>query len=75
MPGSRARACRRDDPALGFEPRVRFDGPVDSIVGSDLAEHLIAALRELLSNVIRHARRPPSRFASAPASSDTHRRG
>jgi signal transduction histidine kinase len=43
-------------PALGFEPRVRFDGPVDSIVGSDLAEHLLAALRELLSNVIRHAR-------------------
>jgi signal transduction histidine kinase len=43
-------------PALGFEPRVRFDGPVDSIVGTDLAEHLLAALRELLSNVIRHAR-------------------
>ncbi len=42
--------------ALGFEPRVRFDGPVDSIVGSDLSEHLLAALRELLSNVIRHAR-------------------
>ena len=42
-------------PALGFEPRVHFDGPVDSIVGSDLAEHLLAALRELLSNVIRHA--------------------
>jgi signal transduction histidine kinase len=42
-------------PALGFEPRVRFDGPVDTIVGSDLAEHVLAALRELLSNVIRHA--------------------
>jgi signal transduction histidine kinase len=41
---------------LGFEPRVRFDGPVDTIVGSDLAEHLLAALRELLSNVTRHAR-------------------
>ena len=43
-------------PALGFEPRVRFVGPVDTIVGPDLAEHLLAALRELLSNVIRHAR-------------------
>jgi signal transduction histidine kinase len=42
-------------PALGFEPRVRFDGPVDTIVGADLGEHLLAALRELLSNVIRHA--------------------
>jgi signal transduction histidine kinase len=42
-------------PALGFEPSVRFVGPVDAIVGSDLAEHLLAALRELLSNVIRHA--------------------
>jgi signal transduction histidine kinase len=43
-------------PTLGFEPRVRFDGPVDSIVGLQLAEHLLAALRELLSNVARHAR-------------------
>jgi signal transduction histidine kinase len=43
-------------PTLGFEPRVRFDGPVDTIVGSDLADHLLAALRELLSNVTRHAR-------------------
>jgi signal transduction histidine kinase len=43
-------------PTLGFEPHVRFDGPVDSIVGSELADHLLAALRELLSNVARHAR-------------------
>jgi signal transduction histidine kinase len=43
-------------PTLGFEPHVRFDGPVDTIVGSELAEHLLAALRELLSNVARHAR-------------------
>ena len=41
--------------ALGFEPRVGFDGPVDTIVGAELADHLLAALRELLSNVIRHA--------------------
>lgn len=43
-------------PTLGFEPRVRFDGPVDTIVVSELAEHLLAVLRELLSNVARHAR-------------------
>ena len=42
-------------PALGFAPRVDFDGPVDTIVGAELAEHLLAALRELVSNVIRHA--------------------
>jgi signal transduction histidine kinase len=43
-------------PTLGFEPRVHFDGPVDTIVGPQLAEHLLTALRELLSNVARHAR-------------------
>jgi signal transduction histidine kinase len=43
-------------PTLGFAPRVHFDGPVDTIVGSLLAEHLLASLRELLSNVTRHAR-------------------
>ena len=42
-------------PNLGFAPRVRFDGAVDTIVGADLAEHVLAVLRELLSNVIRHA--------------------
>jgi two-component system, NarL family, sensor histidine kinase DevS len=40
--------------ALGFEPRIRFDGPVDSI-GNAFAEHLLAVLREALSNVARHA--------------------
>lgn len=43
-------------PTLGFDPRVHFDGPIDTIVGPALAEHLLAALRELLSNVSRHAR-------------------
>jgi signal transduction histidine kinase len=42
-------------PALGFAPQVRFFGPVDTIVGPEVAEHVIAGLRELLSNVIRHA--------------------
>jgi signal transduction histidine kinase len=42
-------------PALGFEPHVRFFGPVDTIVQAEVGEHLLAALRELLSNVIRHA--------------------
>jgi signal transduction histidine kinase len=41
---------------LGFEPRVYFDGPVDSVVGDDVAADLLATLQEALSNVARHAR-------------------
>jgi signal transduction histidine kinase len=41
--------------ALGFEPTVRFDGPIDSTVSDDVREHVIAALREALSNAARHA--------------------
>ena len=41
--------------ALGFEPRVLFEGPVDTGVGDQVAEDLIATLREALSNVARHA--------------------
>lgn len=41
--------------ALGFEPTVRFDGPIDSSVSDTVREHVIAALREALSNAARHA--------------------
>jgi signal transduction histidine kinase len=41
--------------ALGFEPTVRFDGPIDSSVSETVREHVIAALREALSNAARHA--------------------
>lgn len=40
---------------LGFAPSVRLDGPLDSRVPADAAEHLIGALREALSNAARHA--------------------
>jgi signal transduction histidine kinase len=40
---------------LGFEPRVLFDGPIDSVVADDVATELVATLREALSNVARHA--------------------
>jgi PAS domain S-box-containing protein len=42
--------------ALGFEPAVAFDGPVDSAATETMHEHLTATLREALSNVARHAR-------------------
>ena len=41
--------------ALGYEPTVRFDGPVDTSVPDNVAEHLLATLREALANVARHA--------------------
>jgi signal transduction histidine kinase len=36
-------------------PSVRIAGPVDSLVGAQLAEHAEAVVREALSNVVRHA--------------------
>jgi signal transduction histidine kinase len=40
---------------LGFEPRVLFDGPVDTSVPGSIATELLATLREALTNVARHA--------------------
>lgn len=40
---------------LGVEPRVHFDGPVDSAISSEIAEQIPVIVRELLSNVARHA--------------------
>lgn len=47
--------CAESARALGFEPTVRFDGPIDSAVEGTLADDLVAVLREALSNVARHA--------------------
>jgi two-component system, NarL family, sensor histidine kinase DevS len=47
---------RDSGPALGFEPTVLFDGPVDSSTPEGLAGDVLATLREALSNVARHAR-------------------
>lgn len=40
---------------LGFEPAVRFVGAVDTGVSDRVGEHLIAALREILTNSAKHA--------------------
>ena len=45
----RARLGRRP------KPSVRFEGPIDSTVDPAVAGHLIAAVREGLSNALRHA--------------------
>ena len=41
--------------SLGFEPKVSLAGPLDGEVPDEVAAHLLASLREALSNVVRHA--------------------
>lgn len=43
-------------PQLGFEPRVAFRGPVEAEVYDELVPHLVAVVREALSNAARHAK-------------------
>jgi signal transduction histidine kinase len=40
--------------SLGFSPELRMSGPIDA-VPADVADHLLSALREALSNTARHA--------------------
>lgn len=40
---------------LGFEPAVRFAGPVDSMLTREATDQLVAALREALTNAAKHA--------------------
>jgi signal transduction histidine kinase len=42
-------------PALGLAPSVRLDGLLDTLATPEIAEHVLATLREALSNVARHA--------------------
>ena len=44
------------NPVVGFDVRVSFDGPVDSAISGELAEHLSATIREAVTNIGRHAR-------------------
>jgi signal transduction histidine kinase len=50
---TRARVLREASRAarvLGFEPSVRFAGPLDSLVDGDTGAHLVAAVRETASD-------------------------
>jgi signal transduction histidine kinase len=56
--GVRGRVLRETEQcaaALGFQPALRFIGPIDSAVSELLGEHMMAVLREGLSNVMKHA--------------------
>jgi signal transduction histidine kinase len=41
---------------LGFPPRLRLDGPIDTSIDRDLVEQVVPVLRESLTNVAKHAR-------------------
>jgi signal transduction histidine kinase len=41
--------------ALGWSPRLSFAGAVDLFVDEDLADDIVAVVREGLANVARHA--------------------
>jgi len=47
--------CAESARGLGFDPVVRFDGPLDTAVDDDVAGDLIAVSREALANVAKHA--------------------
>ena len=55
---------------LGFEPRLQFDGPIESIE-VPIADHLIPVLREALSNIAHHAEADHVRIAVNVASDVT----
>lgn len=40
---------------LASPPRVRFDGPIDTVVPRPVADALVPVLREALTNVVKHA--------------------
>ncbi len=50
-----AETARTAARALGFRPSVRIDGPVDTTVPDELAEHVVAVAAEAVSNASRHA--------------------
>lgn len=60
IPGRSTRAailelCHEASRSLGFEPVVRFEGPIDGATEGPLADAILAVARELLSNVAQHA--------------------
>jgi two-component system, NarL family, sensor histidine kinase DevS len=41
---------------LGFDVKVSFVGPIDAGISDAIAEHLLATVREAVTNIGRHAR-------------------
>ncbi|WP_182523692.1 GAF domain-containing sensor histidine kinase [Nocardioides dongkuii] len=55
LQGEVTRIVERAAQTLKFRPSLRFDGPVRTLVPTDVAPHLLAVLGEALSNASRHA--------------------
>ncbi len=47
--------CAEAARGLGFDPTVAFDGPIDTVVPTDVGDDVAIVIREALSNVSRHA--------------------
>jgi len=60
--------------SLGFEPEVRFSGPIDRHMSPRVAGELLATLREALSNVARHARAGRSEVEITATADQVHLR-
>jgi signal transduction histidine kinase len=54
-------------PVIGFEVPLSFDGPIDSSVPDTVTPHLLATVREALTNVGRHARATQARVTLSVA--------
>ncbi len=54
---------RELNPVVGFEIRASFEGPVDTAVPDRVARHLLATIREAVTNVGRHAHATESSVA------------
>ena len=50
-----AGVCAEAARALGFEPTLRFKGPVETLVPGAEADDILAVVREGLANVARHS--------------------
>lgn len=42
-------------PVVGFKVQARFEGPVDAAIPDAVGEHLLAVIREAVTNIGRHA--------------------
>jgi signal transduction histidine kinase len=55
LTGAIVDATRAAAAMLGFEPRLRLEGPLDTVVPEPVGRHVAPVLTEALTNVARHA--------------------
>jgi signal transduction histidine kinase len=58
--------------ALGFLPRMQFNGPVDTSVSTEVADEAAAVIREALSNAARHARATRAEVVVSTTGEEVH---